>query len=78
MGQVDRIISHDARNNTYLVKWQGLNYVESTWENADDLKDDQVRLQHPCPPSLTPVGQNALCQFPILGDSLQFKRRLIK
>lgn len=46
MVQVDRIISHDARDNTYLVKWHGLNYVEATWEKADDLKDDQVTLPH--------------------------------
>jgi len=47
--QVDRIISYYQRDNTYLVKWRGLNYNESTWESEDDLKDDQVSFSSPLP-----------------------------
>ncbi len=27
----------------YLVKWRGLGYAESTWEEARDLNEEQVR-----------------------------------
>ena len=44
--RVDRVIgSQDyLGRQEYLVKFCGLPYVEATWETADSLKDDQVKV----------------------------------
>ncbi|KAH3744388.1 chromodomain helicase DNA binding protein [Pelomyxa schiedti] len=45
--QVDRIIAsgevdlEEGKKPMYLVKWVGLSYTESTWEFAEDFKDDK-------------------------------------
>lgn len=44
--QVDRVIAQRSRlgRRSYLVKWRGLGYAESTWESEKDLAAEQVRL----------------------------------
>mmetsp|Transcript_2659 Transcript_2659/g.4794 ORF Transcript_2659/g.4794 Transcript_2659/m.4794 type:complete len:1931 (-) Transcript_2659:2818-8610(-) len=40
---VDRVIGERDHNGNkmYFVKWRSLQYCESTWEYAEDIKDDQ-------------------------------------
>jgi hypothetical protein len=45
--QVDRVIAHRCRlgRTSYLVKWRGLGYAESTWEAERDLAGEEVGCQ---------------------------------
>lgn len=50
--QVDRILAEGTIDEQvyYFVKWQGLQYDESTWEKASDINDDaQVAPSLPSP-----------------------------
>jgi hypothetical protein len=40
--QVDRVIAHRTRlgRRSFLVKWRGLGYAESTWESERDLQGE--------------------------------------
>ena len=42
--QVDRVIAHRTRlgRRSFLVKWRGLGYAESTWESERDLQGEEV------------------------------------
>ncbi|KAH3757705.1 chromodomain helicase DNA binding protein [Pelomyxa schiedti] len=63
--QVDRIFAcgeeEDGGRPMYLVKWAGLPYTDSTWEYAEDFKDDkkieEYRKFHvlPCEPPPPPL-----------------------
>ena len=40
---MDRILAHDKVDDkmSYLVKWQQMSYIESTWEYKEDIQDDE-------------------------------------
>lgn len=46
LAQVERIVS--GGEGQFLVKWKGLDYVDTTWEFYEDLQSepDQVSLRH--------------------------------
>ncbi|KAL4858846.1 Chromodomain-helicase-DNA-binding protein 6 [Chlorella vulgaris] len=44
--KVDRVIAQRSRlgRRSYLVKWRGLGYAESTWESEKDLAAEEVHI----------------------------------
>lgn len=45
--QVDRILDHDGKRGKidYLVKWKGLEYSKSTWEDERELVGDEDKIR---------------------------------
>jgi len=41
----DPASGEDSTRKQYFVKWQGLPYSESTWENAEDIQEDDLIQQ---------------------------------
>ena len=42
--EVERVVDRCPRSKQYFVKWCGLPYTEATWEDPEDLQEDQVRV----------------------------------
>ena len=57
--QVDRVIAHRSRlgRRTFLVKWRGLGYSESTWEPERDLEGEEVGGYSAAPPAGYSAGR---------------------
>ena len=43
--EVERVVNRCPETAQYLVKWCGLPYTDATWEDPEDLQDEQVCRQ---------------------------------
>ena len=42
--EMERVVDRCPESGQYFVKWQGLPYTEATWEDPEDLQDEQVGI----------------------------------
>ena len=75
---MDRILAHDQvdGNMLYLVKWQQMSYIESTWESKEDIQDDdKIKLYEKRQiPSASAIAQSKIKSFkPNPNDWKEYK-----